>query len=457
VSVLTFDFACRHAGGTLVGISGKQPLPPISIDTRTLEKDEIFWTLKGRKDGQEFIADAFRRGASAMVVSESWWKENAAKEIPAVWVVPDRLRALQALARAWRSELSIPVIGITGSNGKTSTKELARCALETQFSVGATAGNRNNHIGVPLTLLSLREHHDIAVVEMGANHLGEIKLLCDIAQPTDGLITSIGRAHLEGFVSIEQVAHAKGELFDFLGKAGRAFVSIDDSRCIHLSEGLDKRVGFGFQPRPSNWEDAYCEGQELHLTESAQAAFRFGETNVQLRVSGRLWARSALAALTIAVTFGIPLARAAEAVSSWQGIAGRTQIRRLQNMTLIDDTYNANPDSMRAALELLCDLSSRRRIAVLGDMGELGSHAEEEHRRLGREIAKMKINKLYCLGPYSNWLAEEASNAGADAWHTEKPEALVDKLRRDLIRGDTVLFKASRSVALDEIMNAVVA
>ena len=126
-------------------------------------------------------------------------------------------------------------------------------------------------------------------------------------------------------------------------------------------------------------------------------------------------------------------------------------------MTLIDDTYNANPDSMRAALELLCDLSSGRRIAVLGDMGELGSHAEEEHRRLGREIAKMKVNKLYCLGPYSNWMAEEANNAGADTWHTEKPEALIDRLRSDLIRGDTVLFKASRSMALDEIMNAVVA
>jgi len=457
VKGLTFGFAQRHGGGTLKGLSEKQPLPPISIDTRTLKQGEIFWTLQGRRDGQEFIFDALGRRASAVVISESWWEKNsdAAQRIPVAWIVPEQLHTLQAVAKAWRNELTIPLVAVTGSNGKTSTKDLIGRALGAKYSVGTTVGNLNNLIGVPLSLLSLRAEHEIAVIEMGANHPGEIELLCRIAMPTDGLITSIGRAHLEGFGNIEQVAAAKGELFDFLAESGRAFVPLSDSHCVQASEKVKRRVGYGFEPPPAHWKETYFQGRQLQLTEEARPVFQFMDTEVQLRLSGKFWARAALAALTIAATFGVEPARAAKAVASWQGISGRTQIRRLHDMTLIDDTYNANPDSMRSALELLCDLSGQRHIAVLGDMGELGTHAEAEHRQLGKDIASLRINKLYCLGALSSMMAEEARNAGTDAWHTEKSEELIDRLRKDLVRGDTVLFKASRSVALDEVINAL--
>jgi UDP-N-acetylmuramoyl-tripeptide--D-alanyl-D-alanine ligase len=441
----------------LKGLSEEQPLPPISIDTRTLKQGEIFWTLQGKRNGQEFIFDAQGRGASAVVVGESWWKENSdtAQRIPAAWIVPDTLHTLQVIAKAWRNELAIPLVAVTGSNGKTSTKEFIGRALGAKFSVGTTIGNLNNHIGVPLSVLSLRAEHEIAVIEMGANHPAEIDFLCGIAMPTDGLITSIGRAHLEGFGDIEQVAAAKGELFDFLAESGRAFVPLSDGHCVQASEKVKRRVGYGFESRPAYWRETYYQGRQLQLAEDARPVFQFMDTEVRLQLSGKFWARAALAALTIAVTFGVEPARAAQAVASWRGISGRTQIRRLHDMTLIDDTYNANPDSMRSALELLCDLSGQRHIAVLGDMSELGTHAEEEHRQLGKDIARLRINKLYCLGALSSMMAEEARNAGTDAWHTEKSGELIDRLRKDLVRGDTVLFKASRSVALDEVINAL--
>ncbi len=459
MKALTFDFACRHGGGKLVGISQEQALPPISIDTRTLKPGEIFWTLKGKRDGQEFVFDAIRRGANGVVVSESWWKETqaASKKIPAAWVVPDRLRTLQTVANAWRRELGMPIVAITGSNGKTTTKELVLRTLSSQLAAGGTAGNQNNHIGVPLSLLSLRAEHQVGVIEMGANHEGEIKFLCEMAEPTDGLITSIGRAHLEGFKDIERVAAAKGELFSFLAKDGRAFVPVEDSRCVQLSQQVRKRIGFGFHPRPDEWDGIYYEGKQLELMADACASFRFAGMEVRLTVPGKFWARTALAALTIAAAFGVETARAAEAITAWQGIPGRTQIRRLPDMTFIDDTYNANPESMRVALELLRDLSGKRRIAVLGDMAELGTHAEKEHRDLGRDIGSLKIGKLYCLGMLSQLTAEEARSAGVDAWHTKKVEELIDRLRQDLTKGDTVLFKASRSMALDEVVKALVA
>jgi UDP-N-acetylmuramoyl-tripeptide--D-alanyl-D-alanine ligase len=459
VKALTFGFAQHHGGGSLKGLSERQPLPSISIDTRTLKKGEAFWALQGRKDGQEFIFDAQAHGASAVVVSESWWQKNpeAAQKIQTAWIVPDTLQALQSVAKAWRNELGIPLIAITGSNGKTSTKELIGQALRAKFSVGTTVGNLNNHIGVPLSLLSLRAEHEIAVIEMGANHPGEIGFLCTIALPTDGLITSIARAHLEGFGDIEKVAAAKGELFQYLAKSGRAFVPVSDSRCVRVSEKVKHRIGYGFESQPTDWRDIYYQGKQLRLAEDAHPIFQFLNTEVRLQLSGKFWARAALAALIIADAFGVEPALAVKAVASWQGISGRTQIRRLHDMTFIDDTYNANPDSMRSALELLRDLSGQRHIAVLGDMGELGLHAEEEHRLLGREIAGMRLNKLYCLGQLSGLMAEEARNAGTDVWHTEKPEELIDRLRKDLARGDTVLFKASRSMALDGVINALMA
>lgn len=458
MKALTFDFARHHGGGTLIGISEKRPLSSISIDSRTLEPGEIFWTLKGKRDGQEFIPEAIGRGASAAVVSESWWKESpdAPQKIPAAWVVSNRLGTLQAVATAWRRELGIPLIAITGSNGKTATKELVLRALGTELPVGGTIGNFNTDIGVPLSLLSLRAEHRIAVIEMGANHRGEIEFLCKMVQPTDGLITSIGRAHLEGFTDIEQVAAAKGELFSFLAEGGRAFVPVEDARVARLSKQVKRRVGFGFHPPPADWKGIYHEAKQLHLTGEAHAVFHFSNMEVQLSLPGRFWARAALAALAIAATFGVKGTHAAKAVASWQGIPGRTQIRRLPNMTLIDDTYNANPDSMRAALELLGDLSGRRRIAVLGDMAELGAQAEREHRDLGQDIANLKIHRLYCLGMLSGLTAEEARNAGVEAWHTERAEELVDRLRQDLAQGDTVLFKASRCMALDEVVKALV-
>ncbi|MBM3324154.1 MAG: hypothetical protein FJY66_00640, partial [Calditrichaeota bacterium] len=261
--------------------------------------------------------------------------------------------------------------------------------------------------------------------------------------------------HLEGFGDIEQVAAAKSELYHFLAEKGRAFVPVEDSRCVRASEKVKRRVGFGFRPKPDGWKENYYAGENLRITEEAYPIFRFEGTEVRLHLHGKFWARPALAAMTIAASFEVDAAAAADAIAVWQGTPGRTQLRRFQNMTLIDDTYNANPDSMRCALELLCDLSGKRHIAVLGDMAELGPHAEKEHRALGQDIAHLGIDKLYCLGTLSGVLAEEARKAGADAWHTETRAQLVEHLRNELIQGDTVLFKASRCMAFDEVIHAL--
>jgi UDP-N-acetylmuramoyl-tripeptide--D-alanyl-D-alanine ligase len=430
------------------------PLGPISIDSRALKPDDTFWAVQGTRDGHEFVFDAFAKGAKLAVVNRAWWERNSAdvRKYPMV-VVGDTRATLSEAGKAWRERFTFPVIGITGTNGKTSTKDLILKLLSLRFTPGGTKGNLNNDLGVPLTLLDIPLDCDIAVIEMGANHLGEISQLCKVSQPTHGLVTSIGKAHLEGFGSLEALAHTKGELYDAVADSGVAFVPTDDELCRREAELNPQKIGYGFQPRPNEWTGEFHQGKGLHFDEQGRALFRFDDVEIRLGLPGRPAAIAALSALTVASHFWIsPKACQAE-IESWTGLRGRVDIFTAGGVTIMDDSYNANPPSMIAALETLSHLQGKRRVAVLGDMNELGEYAEEEHRKLGEAVSGFKIDQAIFVGPVSKIAAQAASKGGVSTAHFANYELLEPHLKHLIQNGDVVLVKASRGMKLERVVD----
>ena len=251
----TVGWLCETLRASRPALDPNTELGPLSIDTRTLHRGDVFWALKAQRDGHDFVGDAFARGAKAAVVCETWKTSAGAAAIRERLIgVQDTYRDLQPAARAWRENLSFPVIGVTGTNGKTSTKDLIRRVLSLSAPAAGTEDNLNNEIGVPLTVLSIRQDSGFAVFEMGASHSGDIRLLCNICRPTHGLVTSIAKAHLEGFGDVATVASTKGELYDFVADNGVAFVPTDDERCRTVSAACRRRIGYGFRAPAEGWD-----------------------------------------------------------------------------------------------------------------------------------------------------------------------------------------------------------
>lgn len=435
-------------------LDSNAPLGPISIDSRSLTSGDTFWALQGARDGHEFVFDAFTKGAKLAVVNRAWWERNLteARKHPMV-VVPDTRAALTEAGKVWRERFTFPVIGITGTNGKTSTKDLILKLLSLRFTPGGTKGNLNNDLGVPLTLLDIPLDCDIAVIEMGANHPGEIGQLCKVSQPTHGLVTSIGKAHLEGFGSLEALAHTKGELYDAVAENGVAFVPTDDELCRQEAERNLRKIGFGFQPHPDRWNGELHCGEGLHFDEQGRARFRFDGVEIKLGLPGRPAALAALAALTVASHFWISPKACQAAIESWMGVHGRADIFTAGGITIMDDSYNANPPSMVAALETLSHLKGDRRIAVLGDMNELGSYAEEEHRKLGAAAGEFKFDQTVFVGPLSRSAADEAARSCSGVTYFASYELLEPHLKDIVKGGDVVLIKASRGMKLERVVD----
>ena len=418
----------------------------VSTDTRTLVQGNLFIAMEGpRFDGHRFLGQAAERGAAGALVA------RPATRLPAVQVEDPR-RAFGRLAAHWRARFRLPLVAVTGSNGKTTVKEMVAAVLGAgRGPVLATAGNLNNDIGVPLTLSRLDAGHRAAVIEMGANHPGEIAALAAMACPDIGVITNAAPAHLAGFGTLAGVARAKGELLQGLAPGGTAILNADDSQYgLWRRMAGDRRVlsfGFGAADVRGDWVAAGTGGR-LEVTTPV------GDLALALQLPGRHNAANALAALAVAVALEIPLAAAAAALAGVRPHPGRlAPCRRRDGGLLLDDSYNANPASLAAALDSLAGLPGPTWL-VLGDMAELGPDAPALHAEMGRRAAAAGVQRLYALGPLA---AEAAASFGSGGTGFGDVAALLQALQRDLDPAVNLLVKGSRAARMERVAQALLA
>ena len=401
----------------------------VTTDSRAISEGALFFALRGASfDGNRFAIDALRKGASVAVIDDATVRENAPEElIERLFVVEDTLRALQDLAREHREALGIPILSVAGSNGKTTTKELVSRVLAEKYEVYATRGNLNNHIGVPLTLLAMDHTTEFGVVEMGASACGEIALLASIAQPNYGILTNIGRSHLEGFGGVEGIRRGKGELFDFLNATGgRAFVPADDNV---LSEMAAERENMAVE------------------------YFAFATSNgVEHQLEGDYNLKNIAAAMSIGRYFDVDENRIRHAIATYTPTNNRSQRTVTDRNTLIVDCYNANPSSMRASLEsFLSERSELPRVCILGDMLELGEWSAEEHRSIVELIAAADFERIWLVGKHFTEAATTIANNPRVSCFASR-EQVAARLETDPIEGALVLVKGSHSIGLEKLI-----
>jgi UDP-N-acetylmuramoyl-tripeptide--D-alanyl-D-alanine ligase len=417
----------------------------ITTDTRAIQRGQIFLALRGDKyDGHDFVATAIQQGAIAAIVDQQFSHPQSARAN--LIVVPNTLTAYQALAHWWRKQFDIPVIGITGSVGKTTTKELVAAALKYYGPVLKTQANYNNEIGVPKTLLELTPEHKYAVIEMGMRGLGQIAELTNIAEPTIGLVTYAGLAHVELLGSAEAIVQAKCELFAEMPKTGVAILNHDQPQLVEYAQTVwsGTTIGYGFEP------GAAVEGHLINLQTLEVEALQF-----PLPLAGEHNALNYLAALAVLRALNLdwqPLTQGLS-VDLPGGRAKRYELPG--DIVLLDETYNAGLESMLAALKLLSQTEGKRRIAVLGTMKELGDYSLAFHRQVGEEVAKLGIDKLMILADPAE---AEALSAGArplESLYFSDQASLIAALGDSLEPGDRLLLKASRAVGLDRVVEAI--
>lgn len=419
--------------------------PSVTTDSRMCSKDSIFFALKGERfNGNLFANEALEAGCAFAVVDERPEYEPADERII---VVDNVLTALQKLANYHRRKLRIPIIGITGTNGKTTTKELIAIALSREFKVAYTQGNFNNHIGVPLTLLSMNKSHEIGVIEMGANHPGDIRDLCEIAEPNYGLITNLGKAHLEGFGSFENVIKTKGELYDFIrAHEGKVFVNKDNQILYELSEGMD-RILYG-----KNDPTLFASGSIADATPFLKFDWSFFDASYRVRTSlvGEFNFDNAIAAVAVSKFFGINAERISAALEEYEPQNHRSQFKRTERNDLIIDAYNANPTSMKTSLEFFTTVpSSLPKMVILGEMKELGEISRVEHQRMLDFLQKQSYARVYLVGD----IFRELIPANATYHFFEDVEALIRSLNEDPLTGYYILLKGSHSVHLEKAVD----
>jgi len=442
-------------GGEMVGGGDRRP-SGFSIDTRTLREGDLFFAIVGAKqDGHRFAAEAVRKGAAAVVVSD----RGAIPEGSAAIVVKDTTRALQDLAAFRRRRRPVKVVGITGSSGKTTTKEMTRHVLEGTFSVMASKGNLNNLYGLPLSLLQLEEEHQVAVLEMGMSTHGELTRLAEIADPDLGILTNVWGAHLEFFADIDDYARAKGELFDGMRPSTTGVFNNDDPRCRRIAGAFrGYAVTFGMDT-PSDFTAAAYSGEGLGGC-SFELIHQGRKRPVRLRYAGAHQAMNATAALAAGFMLGCDLegmiARLADLEP--QSMRGRPYALR-GGVRLLDDSYNANPAAMKAALAVLSQTTpeaSGRRIAVLGDMLELGAEGPAFHREIGARLEDAGVALAWLVGPMMAEASATAGGAGLEIRRAGTAEEVIAGIVKEVRPGDVVLVKGSRGIGLDRVTRALV-
>lgn len=416
--------------------------PKVATDTRADIEDSLFFALKGDSfDGNDFVGQALAKGAAFCIIDN----KNAYQDERTI-VVNNVLETLQQLANHHRRQFSIPVLAITGTNGKTTTKELINAVLSKIYRVGCTVGNLNNHIGVPLTLLSISQDTDIAVIEMGANHPGEIDLLCRIAEPNFGLITNIGKAHLEGFGGFEGVIRTKMELYRYLEQhSGTAFINGDDDM-LFLRSGNIRKIFYGKRPNMS--VSGNIEKKELFL--SVQLSIDEKRHLINTQLVGSYNFHNILAAACVGNYFKVSESNIVNAIATYQPDNMRSQVKKIKSNYIILDSYNANPSSMNGALANFFEMSKSNKVVILGDMLELGAWSEAEHEKIVNLLVQHKIKKAFFVG-------EEFGKVPKPSLYLSFPnvEALRDYLEENRLKNAHILIKGSRGMQLEKVLEAI--
>lgn len=413
--------------------------PFATTDSRNIPANSIFFALKGENfNGNKFAGEALQKGAAFAVIDEI---EFAANE--RTIMVDDVLQCLQQLARYHRDHLRLPILAITGTNGKTTTKELIAAVLSKKFRVNYTQGNLNNHIGVPLTLLSMTLETEIGIVEMGANHPGEIKLLCGIANPDFGIVTNMGKAHLEGFGSLEGVVRTKSELYDFLrAKGGKCFINADNPLLNKQAKDLEQ-ISYGKQ------EGCFMTGElattGYHLI--AKALFPKGWLYLKSKLIGNYNFENLLAAACVGKYFDVDPLKIQEALNEYTPSNNRSQLIRREKNTIIMDAYNANPTSMMMALTNFANIQNNQKCVILGDMLELGEASEQEHQKIADFVELQDFTEVFLVGPRFKMTV-----TGNKKKKFDNAELLSNYLKTQPIENKLILIKGSRGIHLEKIL-----
>lgn len=414
--------------------------PIVSTDSRNIPDKSMFFALKGQNfDGNQYAADALTKGAAYAVVDDAKYAVHER-----IILVDDVLKALQDLANFHRRQLGIPVISITGTNGKTTSKELIASVLLNRFNVCYTQGNLNNHIGVPLTLLSMTKDTQIAVVEMGANHPGEIAALCEIAEPNYGLVTNIGKAHLEGFGSYEGVIKTKSEMYDFLRvSGGKCFINADNDLLLKQAQGIE-HLSYG--SRETAQLKGEAEDSSYFLT--AKILFPKGWLYFRSKLVGSYNFENIMAAARVGLQFDIDPLLIQKSIEKYTPTNNRSQFIQKASNRLILDAYNANPTSMLASLQNFAKINHPEKVAILGDMLELGEYSDEEHQKIADFLETQNLDVIYLVGP--RFCAVET---GTKTKKFESIELLSNYLfQQKQMKNKLILIKGSRGIRMEKIL-----
>lgn len=443
----------------LNNLASPQAFRGISIDSRKTKKGELFIAIKGENtDGHNYIHEAFKKGALAAIVSKKWLSEHkTAQEGKVLFIVRDTIKALGELAKIHRCNFSTHIFCIGGSNGKTSTKEMIAAVLNKKFVTLKTEGSKNNHIGVPLTLLQLRESHQLCVLEIGSNHFGEIRYLCEIIDPDSGLVTNIGREHLEFFGDLNGVMREEFELYDYLLlKNGLCFANYDDSHVRKYFQYIktEKKVTYG-QRRGVD-----ILGKLVEYTKNFQpiieVSYNHRNSRVKINGFGKTAVSNGLAAIAAGLTFGVSMRDIKNTLAEYKPDADkRMEVIKKNGITVINDTYNSNPDSVKVGLETLKEYRTKgNKFVVLGDMLEMGKVSATVHYEVGKLVKKMKFRNFFTYGEAMYEAFRGARGIENNFYFTDKEE-LAQVLKLFLQKGDVVYIKGSRGMKMEEVTKKI--
>ncbi len=411
----------------------------VTTDSRDIQKGDVFIALKGENfNGNGYAAQALEKGAGFAVIDEEKYADG-----DRYICVPDALAFLQQIANFHRRQLAIPILGITGTNGKTTTKELCNAVLSRKFKTFATQGNYNNHIGVPLTLLSMDETTELGIVEMGANHPGEIETLCNIAEPDFGIITNIGRAHLEGFGSYENIIKTKKELYDHLfAKKGKVFVNAGDELLLQLSEGHDRET-YGINGNLIKGEIKQTIPYLVYSLKTLK-----GDLYIKTHLIGSYNFDNAMAASAVGVFWGVEPLEIQRAIESYRPSNLRSQLIKTARNTVILDAYNANPSSMQVSVSNFGEMNAARKVVILGEMRELGTESEEAHRTLLELANRFHFDQIFLVGNNFEHCADSLNFSPP----FKDTDSLIGYLQEHPVRDAFVFIKGSRGNKLERIV-----
>lgn len=448
MALFTVDEICRATGGTASNLGNAQQFTGVCTDTRKVKSGDVFIALVGETfDGHNFIEQAIRSGASGVIASHS---DIAVPAHVTLIVVDDTLKALQDVACFHRKRFTIPIVGITGSNGKTTTKDMTAAVLGSKFNVLKTEANYNNEIGLPLTLLQLTNEHEVAVVEMGMRGLGQIRQLANIALPTIAVITNVGETHIELLGSIENIAAAKAELLEVIPESGLVILNGDDPYVQAMAQQVHSSVTlFGLEHGTLRGEEIATAAHSMNF----QCCIGQEKIPMSIPTVGKHNVYNALAAIAVGVGLGMNFENISAGLSNFNASPMRLHIETIGEYVVINDAYNASPMSMSAAIDTLVEVAKERTVAVLGDMLELGDIAAVAHRQIGEKLAECNIDIVVTIGELARNIVAAAQEQGITKAISCANHAEAEKVLRELVQpGDTILIKGSRGMKMENMV-----